>query len=350
MAKRIGVLTGGGDCPGVNAVIRAVVRKCEAVQGVEIVGILRGWRGLLDGLAMPLDLATVSGILPRGGTILRTSQSNPFGAPDGPKRIMDNVARFRLEGLVCIGGSDTLGVAARMYQEHGLPVVGIPKTIDNDIEGTEYAFGFDSTVNIAMDAIDRLHSTAESHDRVMIVEVMGRDAGWIAVHSGIASGADIIIIPEVPATVDEVCEAIVSRHDRGKDFSIVVVAEGARISRRPSEEPIQFTQASEVDEFGRVRLGGVGTMLGQQIAEHTGFETRVVMLGHIQRGGTPTAFDRVLGTRFGVKAAELALTGDFGKMVALQANEIVAIPLAEATRRRRLVPKELYEVARTFFG
>jgi len=350
MAKRIGILTGGGDCPGVNAVIRAVVRKCVTVRDVETIGILRGWRGLLDGLVTPLDLNSVSGILPRGGTILRTSRSNPFRTPDGPKRIMEHVARFRLDAVVCIGGADTLGVASRMYEEHGLAVVGIPQTIDNDIEGTEYAFGFDSTVNIAMEAIDRLHSTAESHDRVMIVEVMGRDAGWIALHAGIASGADIIIIPEVPATIDEVCEAIIRRHDRGKDFSIVVVAEGARISRRPGEEPMQFTQASQVDEFGRVRLGGVGTVLGDAIAERTGFETRVVVLGHVQRGGSPTAFDRVLGTRFGVKAAELALAGDFGKMVALQANEIVAIPLSEATRKSRLVPRELYEVARTFFG
>lgn len=350
MPIRVGILTGGGDCPGLNAVIRAVVRRCVARPDTECIGVLRGWRGMLDGLTCPLDLDAVSGILPRGGTILRTSRANPFSTSGGPGMILRNMKKFRLDALVCIGGDDTLRVAARLFEEHHLPVVGIPKTIDNDVHGTEYAFGFDSTVNIAMEAIDRIHTTAESHDRVMIVEVMGRNAGWIAIHAGLAAGADIILIPEKPCTLNEVCDAIISRHDRGKDFSIIVVAEGARISRTGDEEPIQYTQESETDEFGRVRLGGVGSAIAGEIERRTGFQTRVTVLGHIQRGGTPTAFDRVLGTRFGVKAADLVFSSEFGKMVALQANHIVAVPLAEVARERRLVPEEFWEVAQTFFG
>jgi len=350
MAKRVGILTGGGDCPGLNAVIRAVVRRCLEAPDVECLGILRGWRGLLDGLSLPLDVKAVSGILPRGGTILRTSRTNPFASPDGPERVMANVEKLRLHALVAVGGFDTLTVARRLFVEHGLPVVGIPKTIDNDVHGTEYTFGFDSTVSIAMEALDRIHTTAESHDRVMVVEVMGRLAGWIALYAGLASGADFILIPEKLFTVQEVCDAILRRHDRGKDFSIVVVAEGARIAEGPEDEGIPIIQDSTVDEFGHVRLGGVGTVLAKEIEKRTGFETRVTMLGHIQRGGSSTAFDRVLGTRFGVAAADLVLQGNFGKMVALQANRIVAIPLEEATRQRRTVPDDLYDVARVFFG
>ena len=350
MSRRIGILTGGGDCPGLNTVIRAVVRKCISTRQIECIGIMRGWRGLMDGLSRPLDLDSVSGLLARGGTILRTSRTNPFREPGGPDLITKHVKKFKLDSVICVGGSDALKVASRLHSERGLNVVGIPKTIDNDVEGTEYAFGFDSAVNIAMAAIDRIHSTAESHDRVMIVEVMGRTTGWIATYAGLAGGADIILIPEKPTTCDKVCNIIISRHDRGKDFSIVVVAEGARIQMKAEKEPIQYTQKTEVDEFGHVRLGGVGTVLALEIENRTGFATRVTVLGHTQRGGSPTAFDRVLGARLGVKAAELAMNRDFGTMAALQANKIVTIPLAAATQRRRAVPDEYYEVAKTFFG
>ncbi len=350
MAKRVGILTGGGDCPGLNAVIRAAAKRCLETPDVECLGILRGWRGLLDELSIPLDLDSVSNILPRGGTILRTSRTNPFATPGGAERVMDNMKRLGLDALIAVGGFDELSVAHLLFSEHGLNVVGIPKTIDNDVEGTEYTFGFDSTVSIAMEALDRIHTTAESHDRVMVVEVMGRLAGWIALYAGLASGADFILIPEKPFTVQKVCDTILRRHDRGKDFSIVVVAEGARVAETPDEEGIYVTQDSAIDEFGRVRLGGVGTVLAREIEKRTGYDTRVTMLGHTQRGGTSTAFDRVLGTRFGVAAANLALKGDFGKMVALQANRIVSISLEEATRKRRTVPDELYEVAKIFFG
>ena len=350
MAQRIGILTGGGDCPGLNAVIRAVVRKCMATKNIECLGILRGWRGLMDGLIKPLDLAAVSGILSRGGTILFTSHTNPFAVPDGPEQMLENVKKSGLDAVICVGGEDTLAVASRMHVDYGLNTVSIPKTIDNDMAGTDYSFGFDTTVNIAMEAIDRIHTTAESHDRVMIVEVMGHNAGWIATHAGLAAGADIILIPEKPSSVDDVCQAILSRHGRGKDFSIVVVAEGAYISRKPGEKPVQYVQETNIDDFGNVRLGGVGPMLGAEIQRRIGYQTRVTMLGHIQRGGSPTAFDRVLATRFGVKACELAMADDFGKMVALRGNEIVAVPLADIVSRRKLVPDEFYDVARNFFG
>ena len=349
MVKRIGILTGGGDSPGLNAVIRATVKKCVSLHDVECIGVLRGWRGLLDGLTAPLSLESVSGVLPRGGTLLRTSRTNPFATPEGPSQITANVKRFGLDAVIAVGGFDTLGVAARLFKEHGLRVVGVPQTIDNDIEGTEYTFGFDSTVNIAMEAIDRIHTTAESHDRVMIVEVMGRLAGWIAIYAGIAGGADMILVPERPFAIQDVCDTIVHRHDRGKDFSIIVVAEGARIAERPDEEGVYVTQNTGVDEFGHAHLGGVGQVLAKEIEKRTGYETRVTVLGHIQRGGTPTAFDRVLGTRFGVAAVDLALKEDFGKMVALQANRIVVVPLEQAVRQRRTVPDEIYDVGRVFF-
>lgn len=348
--RRLGILTSGGDCPGLNAVIRAVVRKAVKHLDMEPVGILRGWRGLLDGLAQPLGMSEVSGILPRGGTILRTSRTNPFAHENGPRRIMENMERFGLRGLVAVGGDDTMNVAAGLHRTEGLKVIGIPKTIDNDVWGTEYSFGFDTTVNIAAEAIDRIHTTAESHDRVMVVEVMGRDSGWIALYAGLAGGADMIIIPERPVSVEEVCDLIHQRHDRGKDFSIIVVAEGAEIQRPGRTRPSRKVESREEDEFGHVRLGGVGRVLAQEVEAMTGYQTRETILGHVQRGGTPSAFDRVLGTRFGVAAAELAARGEYGHMVALQANEIVPVPLAQIEGKLRTVPDDLYEVATPFFG
>lgn len=348
MAQRIGILTGGGDCPGLNATIRAIVRRAIVAHEMECFGILRGWRGLLDGLTTPLTLDSVSGILARGGTILRTSRTNPFTSPDGASQIMGNVKRFALDGIVAVGGDDTFIVAERLYRENGLPVIGVPTTIDNDIDGTEYSFGFDSTVNIAMEAIDRIHTTAESHDRVMIIEVMGRQAGWIAVYAGLAGGADIILIPEKPLNLQEVCDSIVRRHDRGKDFSIIVVAEGVKLTGH-SGEAAHVVQNHKLDEFGRAQLGGVGQALAKEVEKRTGYETRVTVLGHIQRGGSPTAFDRVLGSRLGIAAADLAHNGEFGKMVALQANKVVTLPIETGTRRK-LVPDDLYEAAKAFFA
>jgi len=350
MAKRLGILTGGGDCPGLNAVIRAVVRTAINQHEMECVGILRGWRGLIDSLTVPLTMDSISGLLPRGGTILRTSRTNPFSAPGAPQRVIDNVKKFDLDAIVVLGGNDTLGVASRFFAEHNLNVIGIPKTIDNDVCETEYSFGFDSTVNIAMEAIDRIHTTAESHDRVMIVEVMGRLTGWIAIYVGLASGADIILIPEKPFTIQDVCDTILHRHDRGKDFSIVVVAEGACHMENGGKSAQLVTQSDTIDEFGRVRLGGIGNVIGNEIEKLTGFQTRVTVLGHIQRGGTPTAFDRVLGTRFGVESMNLVAKGEFGQMVGLQGNHIVAVPLMDATAQLKTVPEEFYRVAKVFFG
>ena len=342
MVKKVGILTGGGDCPGLNAVLRAVVRRFIAEHKVECVGVLRGWRGLLDGLSMPLTLETVSGILPRGGTILRTSRTTPLDQADGPARAMATMKRFGLDALVAIGSNDTFAVAHALHKEHGLNVVGIPATIDNDVAGTEYSFGFDSTVNIAMEAIDRIHTTAESHDRVMIVEVMGRMAGWIATFAGLAGGADIILVPEKPFSMQEVCDSIVHRHDRGKDFSIVVVAEGVKVPERNGGPSVH-------DELNRSRMGGVAHIIAEEIERRTGYETRVTVLGHIQRGGSPTAFDRVLGARFGVAAADLAVQGRFGVAVALECNRVVAVPL-EKVLQRKMVPDEIYDVAKAFFG
>lgn len=342
MSKRIGVLTGGGDCPGLNAVIRAVVRKADAL-GWESLGILEGWRGLLENKIEILDLQRVSGILYRGGTILRTSRTNPLKHSDGFELIRQNVRRNSLDALIAIGGDDTMSIADRLFQQ-GVPVVGVPKTIDNDLNGTDYCFGFDTAVNIATEAIDRLHTTAEAHNRIMVVEVMGRDSGWIAVASGIAGGADAILIPERPVDIAQVCAHLRKRHERGKYFSIVVVAEGVRLPEG------QIQQSQFRDEFGHVQLGGVSSLLAQEIEARTGFETRVVILGHIQRGGSPTAFDRILATRFGVKAMTLVHQGEFGKMVALQGNQIVAVPLAEASRSPRPVDPELYSTAEVFFG
>ena len=343
MAKTVGILTGGGDCPGLNAVIRAVVRASDTA-GWDTVAALEGWRGLVDGNFRDLGTQAVSGILPRGGTIIGTTRTNPFKLDGGVEKVLRNFADRGLDALVAIGGEDTLGVAARLYEEHGFPVVGVPKTIDNDLSGTDYTFGFDTAVTIATEAIDRLHTTAESHNRVMVVEVMGRHAGWIAVMSGIAGGADVILIPEQPVNFEDVAHNIRSRHARGKNFSIVVISEGCEL---PGLE-----DGGEVDQFGHVTLAhrGVGELLGREIEQRTGFETRVTVLGHVQRGGTPTPRDRVLATRYGLKAAALAHAGEFGQMAALRGDDIVAVSLEEATAQLKTVPPEWYAVAQAFFG
>jgi ATP-dependent phosphofructokinase / diphosphate-dependent phosphofructokinase len=349
VASTIGMLTGGGDCPGLNAVIRAVVRRADAA-GWDCVAVREGWRGLVEGLFEDLGVKEVSGILPRGGTIIGTSRTNPYKLDGGVERVLQNLSDRGLDALVAIGGEDTLGVASRLYAEHEIPVVGVPKTIDNDLSGTDYTFGFDTAVTIATEAIDRLHTTAESHNRVMVVEVMGRHAGWIAVMSGIAGGADVILIPEQKVTVEQACEELRRRHARGKSFSIVVVSEGYELTYESGESTLVGGAARATDQFGHVSLGGVGEVLGREIESRTGFETRVTVLGHVQRGGSPTPRDRVLATRFGLQAADLALAGDFGKMAALRGDEIVAVPLAEATAELKLVTPEWYEVARAFFG
>jgi 6-phosphofructokinase 1 len=345
---RVGVLTGGGDCPGLNAVIRAVTRR-SLDRGWEVVGVREGWRGLVDGRTQPLGYREISGILPRGGTILGTSRTNPFktGAVDA---VLANAQQAGLDALVAIGGEDTLGVAAQLFAEHDFPVVGVPKTIDNDLSATDYTFGFDTAVSIATEAIDRLHTTAEAHNRVMVVEVMGRHTGWIAVVSGIAGGADVILIPEQPITVERACEEIRRRHDRGKDFSIVVVSEGYELTYESGEQRLVGQEADARDQFGHVRLGGVGDVLAAEIEARTGYETRVTVLGHVQRGGTPTPRDRVLATRYGLKAADLVHEGRFGRMAALHGDAIVDVSLEEATRELKTVPPELYDVARAFFG
>src|SRR5437763_223796 len=343
MAKSVGILTGGGDCPGLNAVIRAVVRHADDA-GWDVVAVREGWRGLVEPLFEELGPRQVSGILPRGGTIIGTSRTNPFKLDDGVERVLSNFADRELDALVAIGGEDTLGVAARLHSEHELPVVGVPKTIDNDLSGTDYTFGFDTAVSIATEAIDRLHTTAESHNRVMVVEVMGRHTGWIAVMSGIAGGADVILVPEIPLDFDEVAEAIRKRHARGKNFSIVVVSEGCELPG--------LTDAEERDQFGHVILSkrGVGDALAREIEQRTGYETRVTVLGHIQRGGSPTPRDRVLATRFGLKAADLVHAGNFGRMASLRGDDVLDVSLRDATAELKTVPDDWYEVARAFFG
>jgi 6-phosphofructokinase 1 len=347
--KRVGVLTGGGDCPGLNAVIRAVARRCFS-RGYSVVGIADGWRGLVENDLEPLTGLEVSGILPRGGTIIGTSRTNPYKVEGGVERVLEHFAGAALDALVAIGGEDTLGVAARLYAEQELPVVGVPKTIDNDLSATDYTFGFDTAVSIATEAIDRLHTTAESHNRVMVVEVMGRHTGWIAVMSGIAGGADVILIPEQPITVEHCCDEIKRRHARGKTFSIVVVSEGYELTYESGETRAVAQEAPATDQFGHVRFGGVGQELGAEIEERTGYETRVTVLGHVQRGGTPTPRDRVLATRFGLKAADLVEQAKFGRMAALRGDEIVDVSLDEATEELKTVPPGWYEVARAFFG
>ncbi|MGH3080154.1 MAG: 6-phosphofructokinase [Gaiellaceae bacterium] len=347
MAERIGILTGGGDCPGLNAVIRAVTRR-SLDRGAEVVGVREGWRGLVDGLLQPLEYREISGILHRGGTILGTSRTNPYKT-DAVEKVLRNFEANGLDALVAIGGEDTLGVAAKLHAEHGFPVVGVPKTIDNDLSGTDYTFGFDTAVWVATEAIDRLHTTAESHNRVMVVEVMGRHTGWIAVMSGIAGGADMILIPEQPVTVEQACVELRRRHERGKDFSIVVVSEGYELTYESGERRAVAREA-ETDQFGHIRLGGVGEALGRDIEERTGYETRVTVLGHVQRGGSPTPRDRILATRFGLKAADLVDAGRFGRMAALHGDSIVDVSLEEATRELKKVPPAVYDVARAFFG
>ncbi|MFL5451156.1 MAG: 6-phosphofructokinase [Myxococcales bacterium] len=342
---KIAVLTGGGDCPGLNAVIRAVVRRGEQ-HGLEVMGIREGWRGLLDPpMHFRLTREATSGTLHLGGTLLGTSRTNPFKKPaNGPDIVMRNLKSLNVGAVVAIGGEDTLGVATKL-SAMGVKVVGVPKTIDNDLSGTDLTFGFDTAVLIATEAIDRLHSTAEAHKRVIVCEVMGRHAGWIAVHSGMAGGADVILIPERPVEIEKVCDHIRNRHrTQNKNFSIVVVAEGAKLGTKES------TSTEKLDEFGHVRLGGIGQQLANLIEAQTGYETRVTVLGHIQRGGTPTAFDRVLATRFGVQAADMVHKGEFGKMASLRGNQIVAVPLSEATAQLKTVDPALYSVAEVFFG
>jgi ATP-dependent phosphofructokinase / diphosphate-dependent phosphofructokinase len=346
---RIGILTGGGDCPGLNAVIRAVVRR-STDRGHEMVAVRDGWKGLTEGIFAPLGRREVSGILPRGGTILGTTRTNPYKVEGGVDSVLRHFGEAGLDAVVAIGGEDTLGVAGRLYGEHGFPVVGVPKTIDNDLSGTDYTFGFDTAVTIATEAIDRLHTTAESHNRVMVVEVMGRHTGWIAVMSGIAGGADVILIPEQPITVEDACAGLVKRHEGGKDFSIVVVSEGYELTYASGEQRLVAEEARATDQFGHVVLGGVGDALAREIEERTGFETRVSVLGHVQRGGTPTPRDRVLATRFGLKAADLVHEGRFGRMAALQGDAVGDVSLDEATRELKTVPPAWYEVARAFFG
>lgn len=346
--KTIGILTGGGDCPGLNAVIRAVVRKGITAYRYRFRGVLKGWKGMMECDWEPLGLEEISGILPKGGTILGTSRTNPFKEEDGGEIVIDNMRRMKLDALVAIGGEDTLGVADKLTGI-GVPVVGVPKTIDNDLSGTDYTFGFDTAVNIVTEAIDRIHTTAESHNRVMVIEVMGRHSGWIALYAGLAGGADMILIPEQKYTIEEIVSTIRKRHERGKDFSIVVVAEGAHISAEGKENEYVVSEGG-LDEFGHVKLGGIGQLVANAVEEATSYETRVTVLGHLQRGGTPTAFDRVLGTRFGIAAIDLVHAGDFGKMVSLQGNEIVAIPLDDAVNQLKVVDQELYDLATVFFG
>jgi ATP-dependent phosphofructokinase / diphosphate-dependent phosphofructokinase len=341
---RVGLLTGGGDCPGLNAVIRAVVRKGERHYGDELVGFRDGWKGVLEDSTMVLDVERCRGILPRGGTILGTSRTNPYKIEDGVKRALDTLRRERVDALVAIGGEDTLGVANKLGTE-GIGVVGVPKTIDNDLSCTEVTFGFDTAVQIASDAIDRLHTTAESHDRVMVVEVMGRHAGWIATEAGIAGGAAEILIPEEEFDIERVCDDLKKRHAKGRFASIVVVAEGAE-----PKQGTMATQSNEVDQFGHVRLGGISNLVAEEIEKRTGFETRVTILGHVQRGGTPTAFDRILATRFGIAAIDAAHDGAFGQMVALQGGQIVRCPIAEAVGELKTVDPDLFHgVAEVFF-
>ncbi|WP_188192862.1 6-phosphofructokinase [Nonomuraea sp. SYSU D8015] len=340
---RIGVLTGGGDCPGLNAVIRAVVRKGVSVYGHEFVGFRDGWRGPLEGDTMPLDIQAVRGILPRGGTILGSSRTNPIKIEGGVDRIKENLAATGVDALIAIGGEDTLGVAKQL-SDRDVKVVGVPKTIDNDLSGTDYTFGFDTAVNIAVEAIDRLHTTAESHHRALICEVMGRHAGWIALHAGMAGGANVILIPEKPFDIDRVCEYVESRF-RTRYSPIIVVAEGAH----PVEGQMEL-QTGELDAFGHVRLGGIGEVLAKEIEKRTGKEARTTVLGHIQRGGTPTAYDRVLATRFGLQAIDAVHEGDYGKMVALRGTDIIRVGLDEATAELKTVPVERYAEAEVFFG
>jgi 6-phosphofructokinase 1 len=342
---RIGLLTGGGDCPGLNAVIRAVVRKAIDTYGDQVLGFRDGWRGVLENTSDELTIESTRGILPRGGTILGSSRTNPYKRGDGVQLVRETLSAHELDGLIAIGGEDTLGVANRLYGE-GVNVIGVPKTIDNDLGGTDVTFGFDTALQIATDAIDRLHTTAESHNRILVVEVMGRTAGWIALHAGVAGGADVILIPELPFDIDEVCGLIRRRHERGRYFSIVVAAEGAA----PQQRTMEVARENSFDEFGHPRLGGIGYALEQEIEQRTGFETRATVLGHVQRGGTPTAFDRVLATRLGLAAIDAAHNSAWGMMVRLHATEIGLVALADAVAQVRHVPVDEYRRFGALFG
>lgn len=340
---RIGILTGGGDCPGLNAVIRAVVRHSVKNFGSEVIGFLEGWRGPIENMVMPLTLQSTGGLIQKGGTILRTSRTNPFKVERGPERILESMQKNRLDALIAVGGEDTCGVASKMVK-HGLNVVCVPKTIDNDLNATDFTFGFDTAVNIVMEALDRLQTTAESHNRVLVCEVMGRHAGWIACYGGIAGGADYILVPEKPIPLNDIVESIKKRHGRGKDFSILVVAEGAKLENQES------LKDEELDAFGHVKLGGIGETLAKLIEKHTGYETRAIVLGHIQRGGSPSAFDRVLATRFGVMATELVHEKKFGRMVSLRGNEITDVPVEAGVDSLKTLDMSIYKTAGVFFG
>ncbi len=342
---RVGLLTGGGDCPGLNAVIRGVVRRGAQLGDHEFVGFRNGWAGAIAGTTSELTPQSTAGILPRGGTILGSSRTNPYKEDGGPEQIVATLEAHGVDALVPIGGEDTLGVARRLHEEQGVPIVGVPKTIDNDLGGTDFTFGFQTAVQIATDAIDRLHTTAESHHRVMILEVMGRHAGWIATYSGMAGGADAILVPERPFDIEAVCASIERRHSGGRTFSIVVVSEGALPAGG-----MEVGDEQQVDAFGHVRLGGIAVQLEREIEQRTGFESRMTILGHIQRGGTPTAYDRVLATRFGVAAMDAVADGAFGQMVGLHATDIVRVGLDEALREPKLLDPSLYETAEVFFG
>jgi phosphofructokinase-like protein len=336
---KIGILTGGGDCPGLNAVIRSIVRKGIFHYDDKFVGFLEGWRGVLENNTRQLDLEAVKGILPQGGTILRTSRTNPAKKDGGVDKCIANLSANGIDALIALGGDDTQSVSLKLF-ERGVKVVAVPKTIDNDLSGTDLCFGFDTAVSIATEAIDRVHTTAEAHNRVLVVEVMGRDSGWIAIYSGVAGGADVILIPEQPFDIQEIAETIKQRHDRGRYFSIIVVAEGAKLANAQVD-----SERRKTDEFGHVRLGGIGTSLAAEIESRTGFETRAVILGHIQRGGSPTAFDRMLATRYGIGAIDLVHEGKFGRMVALKGSNITSVPIADAISSTRYVSQEFIDVA-----
>ena len=341
---KIGILTGGGDCPGLNAAIRAVVRKAADYK-YEVIGIKDGWKGLVDIDTVSLDTRAASGILPRGGTILGTSRTNPFKTPGTAESVVANIKKLGLDVVISVGGDDTLGVAAKLFKR-GVNTIGVPKTIDNDLSGTDFTFGFDTAISIVTEALDRLHTTTEAHHRAMIVEVMGRHAGWIATYGGLAGGADMILIPEKPFDIEEVCGIVKKRSYEGKGFSIIVAAEGAV----PKEVEGYITKDTKKDAFGHVMLGGIGEFLAKEIEKRTGVESRHVVLGHLQRGGSPTAHDRILATRYGVRAVELVNEGKFGMMVALQGNKIVAIPLEEGVKQTKTVDMEIYKIAEVFFG
>ena len=343
--KKIGLLTGGGDCPGLNAVIRAVVKRSIGTYNLEVLGIREGWKGLIAGTVEPLTNFSVTGILHRGGTILGTSRTNPYKSNEDLQRTLTSIKRFGIDAVIAVGGEDTLSVAWRLYQDYQLNIVGVPKTIDNDLLGTDYTFGFDTAVHIATEAIDRLHTTAESHHRIMVVEVMGRHTGWIATLAGMAGGADCILIPERPLSIEEVAETIKKRHRTGKTFSIVVVAEGFM----PQGLDVKY-EKEKTDDFDHIRLGGIGNIIGHKLEELTNIDTRVTILGHVQRGGTPTAYDRVLATRFGVKAVDMVVAGEPGKMAALKGIDIVPMSLEEVIKGRKSVNMELYDIAQVFFG